>query len=110
MILWRGSGRHTSHGRTKPSINNRLKLIRKGKRKSRRSRISSELVAGLREIFGKDKTVDQGNKLAVEDDLHRCMEILNELDVSPDLYNNVVTLYSGAIGTHRFHVDSKIRC
>ena len=48
-----GSGRHTSRGRTRPSINNRSKSIRKAKQKSRRSGISSELVAELREIFGK---------------------------------------------------------
>ena len=71
------SGRHISHGRTGPSINNRSKSIRKGKWKSRRSGISSDLVVGLREIFGKGKTIDQGNKSTVEDDLHRCMEILN---------------------------------
>ena len=72
-------------------------------RKSRRSGISSDLVAGLTEIFGKGKTVDQRNKLAVEDDLHKCMKILNKLDVSLDLFDDAVTLYSGAIGAHHFH-------
>ena len=97
----------------RPSINNHSKSICKGKRKSRWSGISSDLVAGLREIFGKGKTVEQVNKSAVEDDLHRCMEILNKLNVSPDLYDNAMTNFIQVPSARTIfifmRVDSRIR-
>ena len=64
-----GLGRSTSCRRTRPSINNSSKSIRKSRLKSRQSEKSSDLIVGLRDIFNNAKTIEKGNKSGAEDGL-----------------------------------------
>ena len=88
------SGRHTSPACTWPSVNNRGKSIRKSRRKSRSSGKSSgknyELIARFLNVFEKHKTFDLGNNSSQDDQIQKCMQILNGMDLSPDLYTLAV--------------------
>ena len=89
-----GSTRPTSRWRTGLSINNRSKSIGKSRRKSRQPGKSSDMIAWLRDLFNKAKTVEKGNKSGAEDDnLQSCIQILNELDVPTGLYKDAVTRF-----------------
>ena len=55
-----------SYGRSGPLINNRSKSINKNRRRSRRPRLSFDMVQGLKELFNQAKTIDKGNGSGAE--------------------------------------------